>query len=378
MADARFLPMNPFAHPSIPSSSAASVLTAASDHRADEAWDHFLQQSPLGQFQQTSRWAEVKALDGWNRELILIDPDQLEAGGLQLLWKATRIGRIGYVSKGPVLASEDFASIDAALVGLSARARTLRLRALILQPPDRSQIEEADLCRHQFGPHPIPSVIHATAMVNLSGGREGVLARFSHKTRQNSRTAIKNGVTVHRAGREALPKFFALMRESCHRQHEQPNPSRVELLEALWDQFSPNVSLGIASIGQIDLCGLLLIGHGERITFWKKGGTAQGNQLQANCLLMVEALAWAADTGYQTADFVSINPEIATTLLTRGELTPLQRKSQDMFKLRFTAEPKLLPPAKLLIVDPLLRQICRPFTRSKKLQSLLLRRLVAK
>jgi hypothetical protein len=29
-------------------------------------------------------------------------------------------------------------------------------------------------------------------------------------------------------------------------------------------------------------------------------------------------------------------------------------------------------------VDPLLRQICRPFTRSKRLQSLLLRRLVAK
>lgn len=337
-----------------------------------------MQQSPLGQFQQTSRWAEVKALDGWNRELILNDPSDIGAGGVQLLWKPSRIGRIGYVSKGPVLANEDVSSIDAALTRLSVRARTLRLRALILQPPDHSQISGADLCRHQFGTHPIPSVIHATAMVNLSGGREGILTRLSHKTRQNSRTATKNGVTVRRAQREALPKFFALMRESCQRQHEQPNPSRVELLEALWERFSPQLWLGIASIDQTDVSGLLMIGHGQRMTFWKKGGNAHGNQLQANCLLMVEALAWAADAGYQTADFVSINPQIAATLLAGERLTPLQQKSQDMFKLRFAAEPKLLPPAKLLIVDPLLRQICRPFTKSKKLQSLLLRRLVAK
>jgi len=378
MADAHFSPMNPFAHPSIPSSSAASVLTAASDHRADEAWDHFLQQSPLGQFQQPRRWAAVKSLDGWKRELILLDPNQLEAGGLQLLWRSTRIGRIGYVSKGPVLAQEDQGSINLSLDALHATARSLRLRALILQPPDQSQISAEDLGRHHFSDHSVPSVIHSTATIPLCGDRESVLTRMSRQVRWEVRAALRRGAMVRRGDRTDLPHFFELMCESSRRQKARPNPSRVESLETLWDRFNPKVFLNFTRVANHDVAGLLMIGHGRRLTIWKKGWNSEATQFHASCLLMVETLVWASENGYSSVDLVAIDPGIARTVLSGVALSGPQLKSRDLFHLRLGAQPKLLPPARVLILNPRLRKVWSYLERRTPLAPILMRRLIVK
>lgn len=370
--------MNPSIRPSVPNSTGSSLHPVASNQLSADTWDRFLQQSPLGQFQQSRRWAEVKALDGWHRELILLEPKQLEAGGLQLLWKSTRIGRIGYVSKGPVLAQEDQDSINLSLDALSTKARSLRLRALILQPPDQSQISAEDLGRHHFSDHSVPSVIHSTATIPLGGDRESVLARMSRQVRWEVRAALKRGAIVRRGDRADLPRFFELMCESSRRQNSSPNPSRLESLEVLWDRFGSNVFLAFTRVADQNVAGLLMIAHGTRLTIWKKGWNSEATRFHANSLLMVEALSWASENGYSFVDLVAIDPGIARTVLSGVALSGPQLKSRDLFHLRLGAQPALIPPARVLILNPCLRWAWSTLERHTPLATLLMKRLIAK
>lgn len=340
----------------------------------DHEWDAFLESHPRGHFQQSSRWGRVKALDGWLATRVYCDTSFTAAGGLQLLWKQTRFGRIGYVSKGPVLASEEPQSVAAIIDGLAVASKNLQLQALILQPPDDSAITESMLVPHGYSRSPVAAVVRATGIIDLKNGYEALKARMGRQTRREARQATNRGVAVRLGGRSDLRRFYELMVDSCRRQGTQPNPSRLELLEELWDAFEPRVLLGLASLGGEDVAGLLMIGHGTRLTFWKKGWNSQQSRSYANVLLNVEALGWACDRGYEFVDFAAMDPKIAETLVSRGALSDAQRRSRDMFNLRLGAAPIILPPARLLVINPFLRRLFESFRRWRILEQSLMRR----
>lgn len=329
------------------------------DEIAAAAWDAWLEGEPLGQFQQTTRWARCKAMDGWMAERILLDSTQPGRGGAQLLWKPTRLGRMGYVPKGPVIPGEDPGALAALFGLLETRARAIGLRAMIVQPPDQSRIATDFLVSQKFNPQPMGGVIRATATIDLRGGRAAWEPRMHSKTRQQARAALKRGVTIRAGGRDELPLFFSLMCESCRRQNTRPNPGRVEALTALWDAFTPHARLGFADVEGETIAGLLMIGHGPRLTFWKKGWNSRGAQLYANCLLMVECLEWATNWGYALVDFAGLDHMLADTLLRGEPLNEAQQRGRDMFNLRLGADPQLVPPAQLMILNPVLRQLHR-------------------
>src|SRR5262245_2268685 len=66
------------------------------------AWDNFLRGTDLGQFQQSSLWAQAKQVDGWQSLRLILEQEQRIVGGFQILWRRTRFGRVGYIIKGPV------------------------------------------------------------------------------------------------------------------------------------------------------------------------------------------------------------------------------------------------------------------------------------
>lgn len=321
----------------------------------DQAWDGVVEQSPLGQFQQTSGWAATKALTGWGRTLVWADAADPAAGGLQLLWKQTRIGRIGYVTKGPILRDETPETIGRALTALTRQARELGLAAVLLQPPDRSQISSAQLVQHGFIARPIESVTNATALVDLSGGREAMLSRMNRQARREARQGLARGLIVREGDKRDLRTFFELMEGSCRRQGTQPNPGRLEILEHLWDALRPRIRLGLALANDMPIAGLLMIGFGDRLTFWKKGWNNQSPELHANSALNVEALGWAVDWGYREVDFLALDRGIALRLLADEALSEEQRRSRHLFNLRLGAQPLLLPSAHVLVVNRVLR-----------------------
>lgn len=353
------------------------TLYASAETTDESSWDSFLETTPLGQFQQTSRWAQLKGMDGWNAERLLLKPTEVANGGLQLLWKPTRFGRIGYVSKGPVLGAETADTISSILSKLTGKARDLNLRAMILQPPDASVINIENLKDFHFFAKPVDSVVRATAMIDLSGGQLEWERHMHSKARQQARTAMKRGVTVTTGGCADLGVFFDLMCATCRRQNTRPNPARLDILEALWSMFQPHIRLGFAWANGVPIAGLLMLGHGSRMTFWKKGWNSCGAQLYANCLLNAEALGWAHGWGYTTVDFGAVDPMIAATLAAGGNLSEEQLRSRDMFNLRLGAKPHLLPPAGLLIFNSALRTMFRLSAKIPPLEKWMMRKMGA-
>jgi lipid II:glycine glycyltransferase (peptidoglycan interpeptide bridge formation enzyme) len=343
----------------------------ANDRATSASWDEFLERSPLGQFQQSSKWARTKALEGWQCVRVLSTSGRVEEGGFQLLWRRSRFGPVGYVSKGPVLPGENPDAVEKSLQQIRETARQLRLLALIVQPPDVSTISPAALCRHGFSAMPLPSVISATLLVDLEGGAAQIEKRMSRKIRQHARSAAKQGVSVSPGRREHLRTFLHLMQSTCRRQHTKPNPSRPEILEALWDEFAPAVKLSFARIGEAFVAGLLLISFGDRVTFWKKGWASTISPAHANALLNTSGLMWACAQGYRFADFAGFDPDIAQRIFSGRDLSQSQQRSHNMFNLRLGGEPQLLPPGMILVTNRGFRSVFNCLSRFRFARRLL-------
>lgn len=347
-----------------------------SNNRA-EHWDGFLLQHPLGHFQQSGRWGSVKELDGWTiHRQVKVTRENIEAG-FQLLWKRTRFGRIGYVSKGPVVAHESPHAIESSLREVRQAAAQIGLRALILQPPDASIISPGDLQRHGFSSVPLPSVTNATVLVDLQGGAAAVEKNLGRTMRREVRDAVKAGVIISSGGRQDLRKFFELMQATCLRQNTRPNPGRPEILEAIWDEFFPAIRLSFARIGDQLLAGLLLIPFGGRVTFWKKGWVSVRSTAPANALLNTSELIWAAGQGHRQADFLALDRDLAERILSGRELSDDQRRSRHIFNLKLGGRPQLLPHGMILILNPAFRRCFDSLARFSFSQRLMSRLISA-
>lgn len=338
-------------------------------------WDAFLGSNERGQFQQASGWGRTKALDGWNSERIGLRDEEGIAAGVQLLWKRTRLGCIGYVSKGPVLRDENQPAIAAALDALQRKARELHLLAMIVQPPDRSRIPSDLMVSRGFSRSPVESVIRSTAIIDVTGGIEACRKGMSRQARREMRRAAEQGVTIRTGDRSDLPSFFDMMCYSSARQGSRPNPSRAELLRALWDAFPERLNLWLAMRGKELVAGLLGIAFNDRLTLWKKGWSPGHQALFANTLLNGTAIEWAASTGLREVDFVGMSLDNAETLLGGQSLSEKQRRTRDFFNLRLGAQPALLPPARLYITASALRWGYRTLARVNWLDRLIMQRL---
>ena len=69
------------------------------------AWDRFIAEVAGGAYQQSSRWAGVKAVVGWRAERVVVERDGAIVGGCQLLLRRLPIlGAVAYAPRGPVIA----------------------------------------------------------------------------------------------------------------------------------------------------------------------------------------------------------------------------------------------------------------------------------
>ena len=330
----------------------ASVSTALED----PAWDEFLKNSPLGEFPQSSAWARYKQVGGWECARTLLKRGQRIAGGFQVLWRKTRFGRIGYVSKGPVAEAEEPEVVDAAVTLLAQAARRLGLAGLVVQPPGGSRLTASRMPPAKFLPNRILGIITATLVVDASGGMAAVEAQMRRTTRQLLRKAIRSGVTVREGSGDDLETFFQLMLKTCERQNSSPNPSSAAALKMLWNAFggAAGCRLTLAEHGGNAIAGLFCIGFGGILTFWKKGSLPERLPQHPMELLYHEALAWANSRGYRFCDFLALGRQTAEALITGEPLSVEQRRSRDIFNLGFGGAPVLLPEAYMHFPNPAL------------------------
>jgi peptidoglycan pentaglycine glycine transferase (the first glycine) len=324
---------------------------------SDASWDEFLMKTPLGQFQQSSMWAQVKEVDGWECLRVVATLKDQIVGGFQILWRNTPLGRIGYVSKGPVVVPETQSLVELLVALMLDQANKNKILGLIVQPPDDSQITSDILGRHHFIQSNPMDVIETTLLIDVSKGKEALDKGMKRKTRKNVRVANHSGVTIREGTEEDVDLFFYLMSATCKRQGVKPNPSTEEALRHLWLTFSKRNCLRVtfAEYNHEVLAGGLNIVFGKKVNLWKKGWNFKHPDCYPNDLLYYEILHWASSNKFDHCDFIAFDRGIADALQRGTPLSDAQRKSRHIFNLRLGGVPKLLPPACVWIANPLLR-----------------------
>jgi hypothetical protein len=312
----------------------------------DSKWDDFLLSSCLGQYQQSSRWAAAKSLEGWQIIRIVLSNGDRTMGGFQLLYRHTRLGRIGYISKGPVIDSDSQSFWDLCLKTICKIAEIQEFRGIVVQAPDLSQPLPEWFSRYHFVPEKIMGIIDASLWFMLGGDPQMILSKMPGYNRTFIRQAIKRKTTIREGNESDLGIFFDLMLQTCNRQKESPNPGSESAIRQIWELFnSPGTKmrLAFAEYEGKPLAALTCIAFGDRITLWKKGWCSQLSHLRPNHLLYYDFLCWASRSGYKFCDFYSVRRDTAIAIQNSQTLSDAQAQSRDRFHLGFGGQPILLP-----------------------------------
>jgi hypothetical protein len=347
------------------SASSDSMQFEMSDRFDDPRWDAFLAGTPLGHFQQSSLWAQVKAAEGWRCIRYCMRRKGELCGGWQLLWKESRLGRIGYISKGPVFA--DRTGIVTAMNQLQDVLAQNRIRAITVQPPDDDPALTDILSSEGFITDPTDRVVRCTLVNDLTGGPAAVEDAIYSDTRRRVRQGRRRGMVVRCGTAEDLGAFFELMVKTCRRQGVLPNPPSLASVQRLWEVFSNRglIHLFIAQFEGKIVAGLLCIQFGQIFTLWKKGWSGEHGDKRPNELLTHAALIAGASAGFAIADFAAFPLDMGALLIAGGTPSPELQKSRHFFNRDFGGRPKILPPAQVFIRNRLLRKTVRRVVTSR-------------
>jgi lipid II:glycine glycyltransferase (peptidoglycan interpeptide bridge formation enzyme) len=310
----------------------------------DPEWDDWVAATPGGHHLQTSGWGYVKAGAGWHaRRILLRDHGELVGGAQLLTRKVPVVGAIGYVPRGPLLASRDPYLLDALLDALRDQARRRRMAVVKIQPP----VDRADLPALLEARGLIPSTLHtapmASAVVRVGPDRteDEIFQALRATTRRRVRQARKRGVTVHAGTGDDLPVLQAAIEATARRQGFAPYPA--DYYRRLWAVFGApgHARLLIAEHDGTPLSAALLIAFGDTVLY-KIGGwrDVEGSPPGANELLHWTGITWAHHAGHRHYDFEGIPLQVAQAART-GDTTTARGVA--FFKLGFGGDAMVYP-----------------------------------
>ncbi|MBM4308855.1 MAG: GNAT family N-acetyltransferase [Deltaproteobacteria bacterium] len=348
------------------------VEVVLSENPLDEEWDHFVEFEASGQFEQTSRWAQVKQDYGWKPFRVLILQNQKIFGGFQILLRShPLVGKIGYLPKGPLTSNGEEELTLLVVKTLKNVLVEENIRFALLQPPNDGSIKKDYLMAEGFKKDPVMKGINkGTTFIDLTLDLNTILGRMTKKVRQRIRQGERNEIKVREGTREDIPSFFQLMLSTCQRQGVMPNPSSEDFFKIMWDILSSNknIKLFIAEHDGEIVSGLLNIPFGKVVYAYKLGWSGKFETMRPNHVLHWDAIKWAKSAGYISFDFVGIEWNTAEAIL-EGKHFYEVAKGPTLFKLGFGGEVKLLPEAWYFIKNPFLELIyllVYPYIRKRK------------
>jgi len=330
-----------------------------SNNETSPLWDSYVERSLNGQFQQTSMWARLKKLDGWNVIRIVITDKESMVGGFQILFRPrSYIGNIGLLIKGPVFESGRPDLEHFVIDMVKYAAINYKIKVIVVQPPDNCSELPQRLRQNGFLPNYIDYIIkEATVVIDLKRETEEILKSMKHAKRTNIRRAQKKGVTVREGHEEELGIFFEHMQASCKRQGVSPNPSNIEFLQRMWQLFYPSghLKLFVAELEHEVVSAIIAIPFGRSFKLWKFGWSGKYGDCRPNDILYWEIFKWAKDHGFHNVDLVVISEQSAVAILRDGKRSEEITKTWSFFKLDFGGDIVLLPGGCIYMRNPIIR-----------------------
>jgi lipid II:glycine glycyltransferase (peptidoglycan interpeptide bridge formation enzyme) len=334
----------------------AGYQVRVSHETEDPDWDAFLAQTPGGHHVQTTLWAQVKALLGWQAARVVVTQGaQIVAGAQLLLRPLPFVGAIGYVTKGPLLALEDPLLAKLVISKLHQVAKSYRSQYLVVQPPGNGQVLADQLSRWGFKPSSNEVAPTATVVIDLTKNLDDILAQMKSETRHNIRRGQRKGVTVREGTGRDLPTFYRLYVASSQRQKFSPPPE--EYFSEMWRLLDPHgyVKLFLTEYEGEAVSALWVAPFGDTVLIKRIGWSGCHGSLRPNELLYWTALQWAKSQGYRYYDLEGIDQRAARAIV-HGEPCPDSLlQSPTRFKLGFGGQVTFFPGAYDYVYNPFLR-----------------------
>jgi lipid II:glycine glycyltransferase (peptidoglycan interpeptide bridge formation enzyme) len=311
----------------------------------DPAWDEFAAGCPGGDLLQTTAWATTKRAIGQETSLVtLLDGPRIVGGGLIIAKRFAAGIRVGYVPRGPLF-DPDRVSADQVIDGLTASARAMRVRLLIVQPPLGGEAVDRALASRGFELGGQPVAPEATIRLDLTHTDDELLAGMSSMRRRNIRKAMSSGLTVEQADEVEL--FQRLHAATAARQGFRPFDAAS--LRGQWNALAPAglCTMFIARHAGRPVAGLWVTSFAGVVTFKFAGWDAEvDGSRNANEALHWTAIRWARTTGARQYDLGGFDRR-AAELIAGGEPLPdAFSKSPSYFKLGFGGSVVMLPKAR--------------------------------
>lgn len=325
-------------------------LSEATD---DPAWDAFVAQTHGGHHLQTSGWAQVKALLGWQAVRMVVTQEEHVVAGAQVLIRPLPVGgAIGYVSRGPIAASDEPVLLRRVLGTLHQVARTHRLQYLAVEPPRHAEALVRLLPQWGFRPSSLRILPSATVLLDLTQTTDALLAHMKPKTRYNLRLGERKGIVVREGTERDLGTFYRLLHSTAQRQ--EFSICSEDYYSRMWRILSPEgcIKLFLAESAGAIVSALLAIPFGDTVTFKRGGWSGDHGNDHPNEVLHWTAILWAKSRGYHYYDFDGVELPVARAVL-NGD--PDARRSVTAFKLGFSPQVTLFPGTYDYVDNPLLR-----------------------
>jgi peptidoglycan pentaglycine glycine transferase (the first glycine) len=276
------------------------------------AWDGFVAASDPGSYLQTTAWAAVKAVNGWEAQTIETGAD-LGRIGAQILVRRPRPMPWGfaYAPRGPVAGAWTAETIGAFTdavrrdLGRSAgRISHLRIDPEIEAdgPLDADGAFRRALQAAGWRPA-APIQPNATRVIDLRPDEEALWGELRKKWRQYVNKARTAGVTVVEADGDRLGEFYRIYRETADRAGFLIRAESA--YRDVWAAFAPSGNARLLFAQAADgepQATLFLVRCGPRVVEPYGGMTEAGGDSRANYLLKWEAIRTSREAGATSYD----------------------------------------------------------------------------
>ncbi len=285
-----------------------------------ETWRAALAALPNPHFLQSWEWGEIKAQTGWQAERYLLSEGAQPRAAFQLLWRQLTPQlplRVAYVAKGPLLDWQDLDLVDATLAQIEQIARAKGC-IFVKVDPDVDEAATAgrmvmhSLARRGWNFSREQIQFKNTAISDLRGGEDALLAAMKQKWRYNIRLAERRGITIRVGGEQDLHTFYDLYAETSQRDGFLIRP--YAYYQLTWQRFlqaqaEPNNPAGGALLlaehpdDPQPLAGILLLRYGTSCWYFNGASSERHRRDMPNYLLQWAGLRWASEQGCTKYDW---------------------------------------------------------------------------
>ena len=285
------------------------------------AWDALVSATAGTDVTQLSVWARVRAWEGFSPEYLLAWRDGALVGGAQvLLRRLPGVGRVGYVSYGP-LVTDRGPEREEVVSALAADLSSLPgVPTLFVQPPEHgADIRSALLDR---GCRPSTAGIAPVGSVRLDLRRslDDIRRGLPPRMRSWVRRWPDEGVTVRLGDLDDVPVLADLMRVSADAKgYRAPH---VDYLRHLYTELSRsgNAALFIGEVHGVPVTADLVTVCGDMVR-GRLGGfdrSGDGGRLLVPGAARWEIIRWAKAAGLRWLDFGGLSEQTLHDAVDKG------------------------------------------------------------